>query len=279
MHDGKQLIHAFDDLWHKYHKRLVACHHEAGEEAVHKLRIATRRLQASIELFLSLAPRRELRKLRKALKGQLDSFDDLRDSQVMLLEISSALQKLPELYPFLKHLQIREQRVSAGTPAMIEDMRSNPLQPLFKKSREKLVHELGKSTLKPQIQKTIDDLYQTALERYQSIDIVQPATIHQTRITLKKLRYMLEASESLLPQLPENHLTQIHSYLTSMGEIQDSAVLLFALKTFFSEDIPESIQVHYQHRHSKIINNYMSRREEIMQFWRLKPDQPFPWES
>lgn len=279
MHDGKQLIHAFDALWDKYHKRLAACRADAGEEAVHKLRIGTRRLLASIELFQTLAPQRELRKLGKALKAQLDSFDELRDTQVMLLEMASAIEKLPELYPFLKQLQIREQSLSAQTPDLIRNMDDAKLHAWFKKARGHLLDALGKADLKPQILTVIDDIYRIVMERYQLIDIVQPGTIHRTRIAVKKLRYMLEASEILLSPLPENHLKQIHAYLTYMGDVQDSNVLLVKLKGFFAEQMPLSVQNHYQHRHSRIINTYMSKREDVLQFWRPSAKQAFPWKK
>ncbi|MGR8931396.1 MAG: CHAD domain-containing protein [Gammaproteobacteria bacterium] len=277
MHDGKQLIHAFDILWAKYHKRLTACRHEASEDAVHRLRVATRRLLASIELLQALTAPRELRKLRKALKAQLDSFDELRDTQVMLLELSSALEKFPELTPFLTFLQVNEQELTARIPNILEGINNEKLQALVAKSRERLHHELGKKDLKPDILSIIDDRYRTALERYQLIDIVQAPTIHHTRIAVKKLRYMLESAEILLPPLPQNHLKLIHDYLTCMGEIQDSSVLLRALKSFFSEEIPLTVQTYYQHRHSTIINAYMSRREDIFLYWRREPGQPFPW--
>ncbi len=277
MHDGKRLIHAFDGLCDKYRKRVKSCRHAAEEETVHKLRISTRRLLASIELFQKLTPKQELRKLRKELKARLDAFDELRDTQVMLQEISPARAELEELSPFLHHLEVAEQRLSAQTPAIIHNMDSAKLETLFKKTFNRLVKDLSKADLTPQIIASIDENYSGAMERYEMIDVTQPATIHRTRIAVKKLRYMLEAAQILLPPLPENHLKEIHSYLTSMGEIQDSSVLLLHLKTFYSDRIPFAIQKHYQRRHSEIINAYMMRREKIKQFWRSDAKQPFPW--
>ena len=279
MHDGKRLLQAFDGLWGKYRKRLTACRHEAGEEPVHKLRISTRRLLSAIELLQTLAPQPELRKLRKALKAQLDGFDELRDTQVMLLEITSALDSLPQLQAFLQHLQSNEQRLLAQTPAVIEQIDSAKLESLLKKAHKPLQNELGKAGLKPAILSAIDAIYQTALQRYQAIDATQPMTIHRTRIAVKKLRYMLESAKILLPPLPENHLVRIQAYLTDMGEIQNSCVLLLSLKTFFAGEMPASVQTHYQHRHSTIIMAYMSRRKELLQFWRSNAELAMPWEQ
>jgi len=279
MQDSKLLIHAIDNLWEKYQKRLADCRHDASEESVHKLRTSTRRLLSSIELLQALVPLRELRKLRKALKAELDSLDDLRDTQVMLLEVSAKAETLPQLTPFLHHLQSNEQRLMAQTPAIIEAIESKNLQIFIKKAHHHLLNELDKAHLKPQILEIVDNTYQTAIERYRHIDIGQPATIHRTRIGVKKFRYMLESGQQLLPPLPNNHLKQLHAYLTSMGEIQDSSVLILNLKNFFVDEVPSPIQSYYQHRHSVILSAYMSRRDEILQFWRTNVDRPFPWKT
>ncbi|MGY6277177.1 CHAD domain-containing protein [Methylomonas sp. MgM2] len=279
MQDGKLLIRAFDRLWKKYRKRLADCKHEAGEESVHKLRISTRRLLSSIELLQALSPRRELRRLRKALKGQLDSFDDLRDTQVMLQEIASKADSLPPILRFLTHLQTTEQHLLAQTPAIIENIESENLPHLIEKTRHHLLKKFDKAHLKSQVLTIIDDTYRIAIERYQLIDISQPATIHRTRIGVKRFRYMLESGRPLLPSLPPDHLKRLHAYLTGMGEIQDSSVLILSLKHFFGDEVPLSVQSYYQHRHSVILSAYMAKREGLLQFWRPDADRPFPWKS
>jgi len=279
MQDSKLLLHAIDNLWEKYEKRLIDCRHEPSEDNVHKLRTSTRRLLSLIELLQALAPLRELRKLRKALKGELDSFDALRDTQVMLLEVNAQVDTLPRLQPFLLHLQSKEQHLIAQTPGIIEAIASKNLQQLIKKAHHHLPKELGKASLKARILAIVDKTYQTAIERYQCIDIVQVATIHRTRIGVKRFRYMLESGQPLLPTLPDNHLKRLHAYLTSMGEVQDSNILMLNLKNFYIEEVPPSIQSYYQHRHSVILSAYMSRRDEIMQFWRQDASQAFPWKA
>lgn len=278
MHDCKLLTHALDSLWEKYQKRLADCQHAAGEEAVHKLRIGTRRLLSLIELLQALTPQPALRKLRKALKAQLDGFDQLRDTQVMLLEISGALEALPELAPFQQHLRLTEQRLVTQTPLIIETIRSKTLHRLLEKTRKHLLAEFGKSELKQRVLSVIDNTYQTALERYQAIDSSQPATIHRLRIAVKKLRYMLASAQMLLPALPENHPRQLQDYLTLMGEIQNSRVFLSSLTSFFADQPPASVQTHYQQRHRALLDVYMDRRAELLRFWRSEPNQAFPWE-
>ncbi|WAR45666.1 CHAD domain-containing protein [Methylomonas rapida] len=279
MHDGKRLLHALDSLWTKYQKRLTDCHHRPTEEAVHKLRISTRRLLALIELLKTLSPHPSLQKLRKNLKTQLDAFDELRDTQVMLLEITAKQDSLPDLLPFFRQLQLNEQWLLAQTPARLQAIDQPKIHARFKKSHAHLSQTLGKAHLKPRILTVIDETYQAAMARYQAIDVAQPDTIHRLRIAVKKLRYMLEAGQALLPPLPEDHIEQLHAYLTRMGEFQDSSVLLLNLKAFFGEQVPSSIQSYYQHRHGTILSTFISKREHIKLFWRPSSKQAFPWES
>lgn len=279
MHDGKQLLQALDSLWEKYQKRLTDCHQRANEEAVHKLRTGTRRFLALIELLQALAPNASLKKLRKNLKKQLDAFDDLRDTQVMLLEVSASQAFLPELRPFWTHLQRREHDLLLETPANLAEINLEKLESRIIQAKQQLASDLGKHSLKSAILAVIDEVYQVVLSRYQTIDVAHSCTIHRTRIAVKKLRYLLESGESLLPPLPVQHLENLQAYLTRMGEIQDSSVLLLHLKTFYGQELPLSVQTHYQHRHSSLLNAFMLQRTDIELFWRPNAQEAFPWDT
>src|SRR5215208_7028802 len=91
------LLEAIENGWRNYLTELKRCRTEFSNEAVHDLRVATRRMMAIIQLLNSIAPRPRLRKIIRAFKEQLDQFDDLRDTQVILAEISETIQELPEL--------------------------------------------------------------------------------------------------------------------------------------------------------------------------------------
>lgn len=277
MQDGQLLLTAFDKLWKKYCKRLQHCQQAASEDAVHKFRICCRRLLAIIELLQAIAPQKTLGKLRKNLKSQLDQFDELRDTQVMLLEVSSNSDKLPELATFQRYLQLNEQRLLAKAPSSFLDLNSKTLHKLQQQALKTLAKEFGKTDLKPLILATIDNTYSIALERYRAIDPKQTDTLHRHRIAVKKLRYMLASAQVLLPDLPEDHLKRLQTYLTYLGEIQNSCVLLSNLNRFFAHQPPDMLQKHYQQRHQAILNDYMTQRSEILQFWRQQKNDPFPW--
>jgi CHAD domain-containing protein len=78
------LIEALEERWKNYRAELKRCRVEFSNEAVHDLRSAARRMAAFIRLLNSISPRPRLQKLHRAFKDQLDEFDDLRDTQVIL---------------------------------------------------------------------------------------------------------------------------------------------------------------------------------------------------
>ncbi len=99
------LLEALDQRWKNYRAELKRCRMEFSNEAVHDLRSAARRMLAIIRLLNSISPRPRLEKLNRAFKDQLDEFDDLRDTQVILAEISETIQELPQLQVFQNYLQ------------------------------------------------------------------------------------------------------------------------------------------------------------------------------
>ncbi len=103
------LLEAVDQRWKKYRTELKRCRAEFSNEAVHDLRVAARRMLALVQLLNSIAARPRLQKLNRAFKDQLDQFDDLRDTQVMLAELSETIQELPQLQKFQYHLQVVEE--------------------------------------------------------------------------------------------------------------------------------------------------------------------------
>ena len=83
---------ALDQRWKNYRAELKRCRTEFSNEAVHDLRTSARRMLAFIQLLNYISPRPRLQKLNRAFKEQLDEFDQLRDTQVILAELSDTLQ-------------------------------------------------------------------------------------------------------------------------------------------------------------------------------------------
>ena len=105
------LLDAFDKRWKNYRSELKRCRGEFSNEAVHDVRIAARRLLSLIQLLNSISPRPRLQKLSRSFKDQLNEFDDLRDTQVILAEFSETIQELPQLHRVQIYLQVVEENL------------------------------------------------------------------------------------------------------------------------------------------------------------------------
>jgi CHAD domain-containing protein len=105
------MLGSLHDRWQSFRAELKRCRKKYSEEAVHDLRVATRRLISTLDLVDRIHPEANLRKTRRALKRQLDLFGPLRDVQVQLLTIEKMLSSFPELQEFYDFLAKRERKL------------------------------------------------------------------------------------------------------------------------------------------------------------------------
>jgi CHAD domain-containing protein len=274
------LLEAFDKRWRNYRAERERCRAEFSNEAVHDIRIATRRLLSLIKLLNSISPRPRLRKLNRAFKDQLDEFDDLRDTQVMLAEFSETAQELPQLQSIQEHLQTIESNLLKRLRKRIKKFDLDEISKRMKKAREAIEANHQDDPL-PQILQAVDDAYLLARERYERIDPAQPATIHRVRVAFKSFRYMVEIAHPLLDDFPTENLKRMNDYQSAMGDIQDMEIIMQTLADFPADASfdPEPVRRYYERRHAETISAYTEKMDQLDAFWRPAPDQPFPWEK
>lgn len=276
------LLEALDARWEQYREKIKICRGEYSEESVHDLRVAARRLLALTDLIRAVAPHPRLQKIRRALKRQLDEFDELRDTQVMLVEIAQKLEELPALLPFQEALQKRERRLLREAEYLIEALKLGGLAMRLGKVRASLTEQPASLKLDERVLQAVDDAYLTVMQRYGWIDPAQPASIHRTRIAFKKFRYMVEVIQPLLPELPEDHFKHMRAYQAAMGNIQDAEVFLHNLAEFAEKETdydPQPVLRYYNMRHAEMVAAFCAGRQELLFFWRPAGQTDFPWQA
>ncbi|WP_186289617.1 CHAD domain-containing protein [Methylomonas koyamae] len=277
--DGNLLSTALYRQWRQYRKRLKACCQTCSEDHVHALRTGIRRLLSILGLLQQIGPCRPLTPLRKTLKHQLDSFDDLRDVQVMLYEVAGKLPQLPELSDFLDHLHRREQQQLTRLPALVAELRQAKLRRKIDKAARQFRHpKAHRNQISADVLNALDRIYAEAMARYAAVSVEDLHSIHRLRISVKKLRYAIAAMAATVPRLPADHDQCLQRYLTAMGEIQNTVVMLAALQNFYGGNAPESALAHYRQRQNQLIGEFVAHHEELFGFWRPAPDQAFPWQ-
>ena len=275
------LLAALDKRWKNYRAQLKRCRAEFSNEAVHDLRVAARRMLALVQLLNSIAARPRLQKLNRAFKDQLNQFDDLRDTQVMLAEISETIKELPQLQKFQYHLQIVEEDLLKTLRKKLKVIDLFDVSKRIRKTRESLEtnsdDELALQTLQ-----AVDHAFLVTKQRHSWIDSAQSATIHRVRIAFKAFRYMVEIIQPLLKDFPPDNLKQMKDYQSLMGEIQDVEVIMQTLADFPSSASSfdhQPVRRYYERCHAEAVSAFIEDMNQLDTFWRPAPDQPFPWEK
>lgn len=280
--DGKLLIAALDERWENYRMQVKTCRGEFSEEAVHDLRVSTRRLLAVLDIARALDPHPRLQKTRRSLKDQIDDLDDLRDVQVMLVEVSETIENFPELKPFEIHLEEREKRLLRLARKLVKSLRLSEYKKRIEKIRDSLKKRTVEENFDFQVFQAVDNVYLRTTQALVQVDASQPSTIHRLRLAFKKFRYMVEAVHPLISNYPESHLERMHEYQSAMGDIQDIEVFLSTLSDFpesgASPFDPKLVRRFYEKRHAEFIAAFIEDKGELITFWRAASDQPFPWE-
>jgi len=276
------LMDSLNTRWDQYKAELKNCRREFSEEAVHDFRVATRRLLSLLSLLRTVMQDPEIQKIRRSLKDQLDNLDDLRDTQVLLSDISEMIYEKPALQPFQEYLQRIEKKLMRAAHKEIKSLKTAELSKRIRKLNQ-TVGELKQADLDVSIFSAVDEAFAIVIQRYALIDPNQPATIHRVRISFKKFRYMVEVIYPILENFPSDYLKRMHNYQTDMGDIQDMEAALQKLADF-EKHAPagyarEPVRSYYKKNHTLAISRYIEDKGEVNNFWRSAPDQPFPQEK
>jgi CHAD domain-containing protein len=274
------LLEALDQRWKNYRARLKQCRTEFSNEAVHDLRTAARRMLALIRLLNSVAPRPRLQRLSRAFKAQLDEFDELRDTQVILAEISETLPHLPQLQVFQDYLQGVEKKLLKTLRKKLRVVDLFDVSKRIRRLRELLRTE--SKSIVFDLLTTVDNAYAITKQRQNWVNPAQATTVHRVRIGFKSFRYMVEIVHPLLPGFPMENLKRMHDFQSLMGEIQDIEIIVQALADAPVQAAsfdPEPVRHYYELCHAKAISAYLESMDQLDTFWRPAPDQPFPWEK
>ena len=275
------LLAALDERWKNYRAELKRCRAEFSNEAVHDLRVASRRMLAFTRLMNTISPRPRLQKIKRYFKEQLDEFDHLRDTQVILAEISETLQGLPQLQEFQDHLQSLEKRLLKTLRKKLRVIDLFDVSKRIRRLRESLKTDSSDDLVLKTFQ-AVDDAFLITKRRRDWVNPAQATSIHRVRIAFKSFRYMVEITHPLLKVFPVENLKCMHDYQSLMGEIQDVEVILQALTDApanVSSLDPAPVRRYYEGCHVKAISAYLENMNQLDTFWRSAPDQPFPWEK
>ncbi|HEX5734651.1 MAG TPA: CHAD domain-containing protein [Blastocatellia bacterium] len=197
-------------------------------EAIHKMRVTTRRLQASLDLLQTAGDQKKIRKLKKKLRDWRRVLSPVRNYDVFLLVIEkegasrsskrrqsfehlkSILQKrrarrLAKARRYLKHVNLAEICSKLGLDAELWAPKKSAVEADQSPAQETqtegphaqtaapLPEIIGERAIALRAAERIEQrLSEFQLLAAQSHPTTNPAELHQLRIAAKRLRYLLE---------------------------------------------------------------------------------------
>lgn len=261
--------------WKCYRKGLKRCQKKFSEDAVHESRVASRRLLSVVELLGPFLSAGRARQIQAALKRYLDTFDDLRDTQVQLPAVGKLLRAFPAACRFHDYLLKREKRFTRKTRKAIKRIKTKRLGQHIAAAREQ-VKEWRRNTQPAAANALLSQTMQSAFSRTRELHAqIHPKdtkTIHCTRVAFKKFRYMVETLAKDLPGVDAKRLATLHHYQTLMGGVQDAQVLLqtfdkFQCKGGLEPGPARQFRAELMRRRQKLIGTYLAAADQLLNFW------------
>lgn len=224
-------------------------------EALHDMRVATRRLRAAFEVFGEAFEPKVLKKHLKGLRATGRALGRVRDLDVFMEKAGKYLNGLPQeqksgLDPLLANWE--SQRVAARDE-MLVFLNSKEYQ-VFKKDFNKFVHtpEAGalvapKGIPEPhRVRELAPALIYDRLAIVRAFnDVVGSApieTLHALRIEFKKLRYTVEYFQDVLGSQAKGIINVLKGMQDHLGDMNDADVAIQILKEFIKQEKKKSTQ-------------------------------------
>jgi CHAD domain-containing protein len=273
---GRCLAAALRARWQAYRDELRRCRAEVTEEAVHELRVATRRLIAQLLMLGCVLRDPSLEKARRTLKRRLVALGDLRDVHVQRSFLSRQATRFPDLVPMCEWLERRERRLLKSAVRAVEGCKIRKLEKLMEALIEKL--DGGVRSGRPQnglssaVLKATAKAFAEAVERRKAIDLADLRTVHQTRVAFKRFRYMVEVLSPDVTGLSKRQLRALAYYQRKMGAIQDLEVLQAGVARYLAEHKGAKARLlpfsrYLALRRARALRSFRKTADRLLEFW------------
>jgi CHAD domain-containing protein len=243
--------------------------------SVHELRVASRRLAAQLYLVSAVSTAGQSEKAYHVLKRSLKRLGRLRDMQVQRTFIESQLDAFPELILVRDYLEKRERSLAAMAATEAGSFKVRK----FERRISAMLDELGRSAddvqrtehLSAKVLRALRNAYSAVARRRRAIRFNDVATIHRTRVALKKLRYLTESLPAEITGFTQEQLASMARLQREMGSIQDLDVAQAFMRGFIakyraSEELLRPFCRHLQRLRAHAVCAFMKNADALLEF-------------
>jgi CHAD domain-containing protein len=230
MKSGAALLSSFDRAWKEFSEAWKKARSKASEKSIHDLRVKTRRFIAVLDLAQALSQRDGISSLQRRFKKVLKKMGPLRDVQVQLENVSQ-IPQAPVITDFKNRLERRERQAIKKIPGELKRGRKQRLAKDVKGVLAKLGHaeELsGNGRVRHSVERVLASRrneFLKAERRFQRLHAADEEALHEMRIALKKMRYVVEAAQPVLGAEAKKRARQMRAFQQLMGDSRDLEML------------------------------------------------------
>jgi CHAD domain-containing protein len=248
------------------------------DRSVHDLRTSARRLLAALEALRPFHAAKPYRRLSRRIEAVLDRSGDLRDLGIELamlptVGISAAEPALGLLRERLREKHEQEARKlhrrlrREGARRLRRDIRRG-----LKRSRRAKTSGAASPVRRASLQGARDRFVRLRESRL-AVNPAELATIHRTRIELKKFRYLMEALRPVAVGIGKKELESLHQLQTTMGDLHDLEVLSSAIARHVAKMDPDAaaqaapVLQALEVQHSAMLTSFLDAVDPILDAW------------
>lgn len=210
-------------------------------EALHDMRVASRRLRAAFELFAPYLPEGLLTPYRRGLRDLGRALGEVRDLDVLLEKAAQDAQKIPaEVQPaFAELLNLWQDEQRAARARMLQWLDSLPRREFMHAFAQFLQTEPHTLPQTPLLHTQIPIVLYTHLAEVQAYEAQLPhaplETLHALRIAFKKLRYAVEFFRELLGEDVQKLIAELKRIQDHLGNLNDAHVACIRLAALLNQ--------------------------------------------
>ena len=219
-------------------------------QAVHQLRVASRRLRAALGAFDDVLPAKSARRWRQDTKRLTKALGEVRDLDVQIEWLDGVLEATPstKLRTGLRRLRLRLlQQRQTHQPRVVKELDRLENAPVLAQMPDELHGLTVKARMNggrpddPALQDFARPRIERALEEMLAYDSVagQPhltEQLHQLRIAAKRLRYTMELFKPLYADALEKPIKHARKLQAALGNVHDMDVWIDWLPTFLEAE-------------------------------------------
>jgi len=231
-----------------YHARAIAAEREAaiiGDiEAIHRMRVATRRLRAALKLLNGVLPREVLDTAPRELAKLANVIGAVRDRDVMLQTVQRRARRLdPQFIEALAPINdaIRTERALAHTKVLrlLTSQRYRALIDRLSAIAPRRGNHDDEITLGAVAAGLIRPIVKATFKAGARLDgRCPPEALHRLRIRAKRMRYALEGMRALGGKGLRKTVTRLEALQEELGAYHDTDAAISWLRSYITAPDP-----------------------------------------